>query len=81
MRYRDSLWNRHKDDWHCSAPNESVVWIRDYEKGTCLPYFRWGNEAFAIPIAKVDVYRADNDPTKTPYRDRGVLTEEGLYYA
>lgn len=62
--------------------NKSIIWIREavaenYEsakgKSTCLPYYKYGNEYFPIPIEKLDVFFTCYNPEKTPNWERGEL--------
>ena len=60
--------------------NRSIEWCRFGD--ACLPYYRYGNDSFAIPIDKLDVFFTCYNPEKTPSWERGELRNEGkeLWY-
>lgn len=69
--------------FNAASPNRGVVWRKHYlstgnqELFACLPYYKYGDELYRIPIEKLDVFRCDMNPNDTPWRERGVLSESG----
>jgi hypothetical protein len=69
-----------------AKPNRGVVWCRSDDGKECRPFYKYGSgdgaEYFHIPDHYWPVWRTDYDETRTPYHERGRLSEDGtkLYY-